>query len=173
MVKSMIKEIIIMLLLCLAILLLLGILLYEYVPMTKTIPNPVSYTTPNNIKQELADSDNLDESEIIMTYEVDATDLNNYSTIQNYKPGKANPFSPYETTEPTSGTNTTAGNSSTKEPQIANNTNDSTTNLNNNSTTISNNEESQSNSQKPQTNTKEESTTTTSGGQFFQDKGTK
>lgn len=167
MVKSMIKEIIIMLLLCLTILLLLGILLYEYVPMTKTIPNPVSYTTPNNVRQELADSDNLEESEIIMTYEVDATDLNNYSTIQNYKPGKANPFSSYETTQPTNGTNTTAGNSSTKESQIENNTNDSTTttNLNNNSSTISNNEE-------PQTNTKEESTTT-SGGQFFQDKGTK
>ena len=39
MAKTIIKEIIIMLLLCLAIILSLGILLYEYVPMTKTIPN--------------------------------------------------------------------------------------------------------------------------------------
>ena len=44
MAKNVIKEIIIILLLCLAIILILGILLYEYVPMTKTIPNPVSYT---------------------------------------------------------------------------------------------------------------------------------
>lgn len=42
MAKSVIKEIIIVLLLCLAIILVLGILLYEYVPITKTIPNEVA-----------------------------------------------------------------------------------------------------------------------------------
>ena len=41
MAKSVVKEIIIALLLCLAIILVLGILLYEYAPMSKTIPNPV------------------------------------------------------------------------------------------------------------------------------------
>ena len=39
MTKKIFKELIISLLLCLAIILLLGILLYEYVPMTKTIPH--------------------------------------------------------------------------------------------------------------------------------------
>ena len=43
MAKNVIKEIIIILLLCLAIILILGILLYEYVPISKTVPNPVSY----------------------------------------------------------------------------------------------------------------------------------
>ena len=51
MAKTVIKELIIILLLCLAIILLFGILLYEYVPITKTIPNPVSYTTPDEVKQ--------------------------------------------------------------------------------------------------------------------------
>ena len=46
MAKSIIKEIIIILLLSLAIILVLGILLYEYVPTNKTIPNSSSYTTP-------------------------------------------------------------------------------------------------------------------------------
>lgn len=152
MAKKVIKEIIISLLLCLAIILLLGILLYEYVPMTKTIPNPVSYTTPDNVKQELANGETVDESQIIMTYEVDSTDLNNYKRIQNYKPGKANPFSSYDTSE-TNGTNTTANNS-------ANGENGDTTSASNTSNGNNNNETQSSN-------------TTTSGGKFFPDKGTK
>ena len=111
MAKTIVKELIIILLLCLAIILLLGILLYEYVPTAKTIPNAISYTTPENVKQELADTAGIDESQIIMTYEVNSDDLNNYKRIEEYKPGKANPFSSYETT----GTNTTTGNSQTTE----------------------------------------------------------
>ena len=149
MVKTLIKEIIIMLLLCLAIILLLGILLYDYVPIAKTIPNPVSYVTPENVKQELAETTSIDESKIIMTYEVDSTDLNNYKRIQDYKPGKANPFSSYET----NGVNTTKGNSSTGENE--NNTENSETSDNINSDTNTSND------------------LATSGGQFFQDKGTK
>lgn len=150
MAKTVLKEIIIVLLLCLAIILLLGILLYEYVPMTKTIPNPVSYTTPDNIKQELAETTGVDETDIIMTYEVDSTDLNNYKRIQDYKPGKANPFSSYET----NGANTTQGTSTTGGNNAANN-----------SGTSNNNGSSQNNNG--------QENTTTSGGHFFQDKGTK
>lgn len=146
MAKKVIKELIISLLLCLAIILLLGILLYEYIPMAKTVPNPVSYNTPDNVKQELANSENVDEEQIIMTYEVDSNDLNNYKRIQDYKPGKANPFSSFETT----GTNTTNGNSANG------------TSANNSGTS---NNESQNNG-----TTNEENT---SGGQFFQNKGTK
>ena len=156
MAKKVVKELIIVLLLCLAIILLLWILLYEYVTITKTIPNAVSYTTPEDVKQELADSQAIDESQIIMTYEVNSTDLNNYAKIQDYKPGKANPFSSYETTQTTetNGTNTTTGSTQ------AGGSGNSTTNSGTSGTTSS------------QTNTTTENTTT-SGGQFFQDKGTK
>ncbi len=177
MAKTVIKEIIIMLLLCLAIILLLGILLYENVPMTKTIPNPVSYTTPNNVKQELADTDGIDESQVIMTYEVDATDLNNYSSIQNYKPGKANPFSSYEATGQTA-TSTSTANSATGDTQTKDNgvTTGTTTTIGTSTDTTTpttpttnNNEANTGNAQSVPTSEK----TTTSGGQFFQDKGTK
>lgn len=156
MAKKVVKELIIALLLCLAIILVLGILLYEYVPVTKTIPNTVSYTTPEEVQEELADSQVIDESQIIMTYEVDSTDLNNYAKIQDYKPGKANPFSSYETTQSTgkNGTNTAAGSSQTGE------SGNTTANSGTSNTTSS------------QTNTTT-GNTTTSGGQFFQDKGTK
>ena len=109
MAKNVIREIIIVLLLCLAIILILGILLYEYAPMSKTVPNPVSYTTPENVQQELANTTGVDDSQIIMTYEVDSTDLRNYERINDYQPGKANPFSSYES----SGENTTNNGSST------------------------------------------------------------
>lgn len=156
MAKKVVKELIIALLLCLAIILLLGILLYEYVPITKTIPNEVSYTTPENVKKELADSATIDESQIIMTYEVDSNDLNNYAKIQDYKPGKANPFSSYATTQATetNGTNTATGSSQTG--GSGNSTASSGT----------------SNTTSSQTNTTTQNTTA-SGGQFFQDKGTK
>lgn len=152
MVINFIKELIIMLLICLAILLLLGILLYDYVPISKTIPNPVSYTTPDNIKQELADAVTVDENKIILTYEVDSTDLNNYRNMQDYKPGKANPFSSYQVSEVTQ-TNSTAGESSA-------------------ATSGASDYSEKSANTSSQTSTKEENTTT-SGGTFFQDKGTK
>ena len=147
MTKKIFKELIISLLLCLAIILLLGILLYEYVPMTKTIPNPVSYTAPENVKQELANTEGVSEDEIIMTYEVDSTDLNNYKRIQDYKPGKANPFSSYLTPETTTNENgTTGASSSATENGVTSN---------NSGTSTSGNTQDNSN---------------TSGGQFFQDK---
>ena len=82
--KNIIKEIIIVLLLILAIILILGILLYEYVPNNKIIPQQVSYTTPENVKEELSTSENVDDSQVIMTYEVTATDLTNYKKTKDY-----------------------------------------------------------------------------------------
>ena len=148
MAKNVIKEIIILLLLCLAIILLLGILLYEYVPMSKTVPNPVSYTTPEDVQQELASSSDVDNSQIILTYEVDSTDLNNYERINDYQPGKANPFSSYAT----NGENTTTSGSATG----------------GNSTSSGNSTTNSSSSSGSST-----SNTTTSGGEYFKDKGIK
>ena len=152
MTKSVLKELIIVLLLCLAIILVLGILLYEYVPMSKTIPNQVAYTTPEEVKEELLSSGQVDESEIVMTYEINSDDLNNYKRIQDYKPGKANPFSSYETQVPTE--NAESANTSTG--QANSGANSSSSNSSSSNGTI-----------------KENNQTTTSGGQFFQDKGTK
>ena len=149
MAKSIIKEIIIVLLLCLAIMLVLGILLYEYVPITKTLPNEVAYTTPENVKQELLSSSDVDDTQVIMTYEVNQDDLNNYRRVQDYVPGKANPFSSYETTatDPT-GNGSSTGSSSSN----SSSSNSSSGNTSTNTTTDDN---------------------SSSGGHFFQNTGTK
>lgn len=142
--KSVLKEIIIVLLLCLAIILILGILLYEYVPIAKTIPNEVSYTTPENVKQELLSSSDVDDSQIIMTYEVNSDDLSNYRRVQDYVPGKANPFSSYETQDDDEEENGSSDGNST----------------NDNSSTTDN-------------GTENDDSSSNSGGHFFQNTGTK
>ena len=151
MAKSIIKEIVIILLLCLAIMLVFGIVFYEYVPIGKTIPNEVDYTTPQNVKKELASSSDVDDSQIIMTYEINSDDLTNYRRVQDYVPGKANPFSSYDTSS-SSGEDTEQNGSSSKNPGTSNSSGSS-----NNSGSSS----SGSNSG------------TSSGGSYLPDKGTK
>lgn len=162
MAKSILKEIVIVLLLCLAIMLVLGILLYEYIPVNKTIPNEVAYTTPQNVKKELASSSDVDDSQIIMTYEINSDDLNNYRRVQDYVPGKANPFSSYETTAE----NTTQNDSSTG----------GTSSSGSSQSTGSSSSESSSTSDSSSTNngtTTDSNDDSSSGGHFFQDTGTK
>lgn len=154
--KSILKELIIVLLLCLAIILILAILLYEYVPMSKTLPNQVAYTTPEDVKQELLTASEVDESQIVMTYEVNSDDLNNYKRIKDYNPGKANPFSSYET-QTSESTTTTNG----------------TTSNNGGTTSSANTTTPSAGSNNSNSGTQENSNTTTSGGSYFQDKGTK
>lgn len=92
MVKTLIKEIIIALLVCLAVLLVLSVLLYDFIPTNKVIPEAVEYQPTSEIEVELnaAVEDNSDE--IIKTYEITANDLENFEKTNEYLPGKANPF---------------------------------------------------------------------------------
>lgn len=92
MTKSIFKEIIIILLLILAIILVLGILLYEYVPSNKIIPEHISYTTPESVKTELETGTNFENDEVVLKYSIDSTDLQNYKRVNEYVAGKNNPF---------------------------------------------------------------------------------
>ena len=76
--KSVIKEILIMLLLCVAIVLILGVIFYNYIPTNKAIPNKLAaYTTPENVKTEIEEEVEAAEKEEI-TYQIDGTDLKLY-----------------------------------------------------------------------------------------------
>lgn len=155
MAKTVLKELIIVLLLCLAIILILGILLYEYVPMSKTIPNEVSYTTPEDVKEELLATEDLEEDQIIMTYEVTASDLSGYRKTQNYVPGKANPFSSYESGSATAGSSENNSGSTGSSSSSGNTGNTSGSSNSSSSSGDSNSDD------------------TSSGGKFFQNTGTK
>ena len=123
MAKTIIREIIIVLLLTLAIILILGVLLYEYVPANKIIPEKVSYTTPENAKLELETDTNVDDTQVIITYQIDSTDLNNYKKIQEYIPGKKNPFETIEEEEDEETENTVEDNNTTSNTETNTNTN--------------------------------------------------
>ena len=87
MTKKVLKEIIIVLLLALAIILVLGVMLYEYVPTNKIIPEKVSYTTPAEIEAEISETSEDEDSSTII-YKVDKSELTNYERIQEYVPRK-------------------------------------------------------------------------------------
>lgn len=117
--KSVIKEILIMLLLCVAIVLILGVIFYNYIPTNKAIPNKLAaYTTPENVKTEIEEEVEAAEKEEI-TYQIDGTDLKLYKAIHGYTTGKTNPFSAstsvdnVENTENNTETNTNVDKNST------------------------------------------------------------
>ena len=149
MAKSIAKEIIISLLLCLAILLVLAVLLYSYIPSNKTIPELVSYTVPQEAKQVLEETD-IDSSQVIMTYEINSSDLSTAQRTNDYNPGKVNPFSTYKVEQQTAegGTTSTPGNSTNKAS-------------------------SSNSSSQQQGGSSSSSSSSSSEGTYFKDKGTK
>ena len=104
------KEIFIIILLALAIVLILGVLFYNYIPTNKLLPGQVAYTPTKEVK-ELKEQAEAEENmqKVNIVYEVDASDLKVYQNSGSYNPGKVNPFA--NTSEDTSGTgNTQSGN---------------------------------------------------------------
>lgn len=157
MAKTIIKELIIVLLLCLAIILVLGILLYEYVPMSKTVPTPVSYNAPEGIKKELSTIEQTEEQSIYESYEINESDLNNYKRTKDYKPGKVDPFSAYQSNTANEQNGSNAGNNG------ASNGSSNGGTLENNTNTGTNNNY----------NNQEQNGTSSNSGKLHPDKGTK
>jgi hypothetical protein len=93
MLKTVLKEMIIVLLLCVAILLILSILFYDYNPINKVVPNKIAYTTPENIRNELEEESVEDNVSIEnKVYTIDGSDLNIYKKSNSYNQSKQNPF---------------------------------------------------------------------------------
>lgn len=157
MAKSIIKELIIVLLLCLAIILVLGILFYEYIPIAKEVPEDVKYSTSDEIQEQKTEIRGLTADEEYYSGETDSInsdDLNNYRRTQDYVPGKANPFAAYETTAETPTENGSSNGSSSSSNQNSGGTSGSTSSGGSSSTTT-------------------DDDSSSSGGHFFQDTGTK
>ena len=122
MVKSIIKEVFIMLLLCIAIVLILGILFYDYIPTNRVIPTKEAYATPNDVKEEINEQiTEIEKTEI--SYEITDADLNIYKQTSSYRPGKKDPFSLTETLENTNNSNTNSNDKKNEEQK-----NDTTSN---------------------------------------------
>lgn len=133
MAKTIIRETIIILLLCLAIILVLGVVLYNYVPSNKIVPQEVSYTQTEEVKKAIQESADAENSQVILTYKIDETDLDNYEKQGDYNSGKANPFSSYQ--QESVNNNQTAGNQTTTNSSTSSNTNTNENSVTENNTT--------------------------------------
>ena len=112
--KNILKEISIFVLIIVAIILVLGVLLYDYIPTSKVVPTTISYKTPENLQAEIKEELVEETQQVIITYEIDKSDLNEYQNSSSYKPGKQNPFEEYkEQTNANTGGGTTSGGQTT------------------------------------------------------------
>ena len=120
-----IKEIIIMLLVCLLSMLVFAIVLYKYIPNRKTVPEVVKYTASEEVKDLLDDNIDTksDSDNVILTYEVTESDLSGYQSTNTYVPGKSNPFAAVS-----SSTTTDDSNNSNNSNNDGNNNNNGTQN---------------------------------------------
>ena len=179
--KSVIKEILIIVLLCCAVCLILGVVFYDYIPTNKVIPSQVqAYQTSNTIKDEISQGvSNYEAGNYI--FEITDSDLSLYRQSDSYDPGKANPFASSALSENTTtntvaeGTNT--GNTTSNE-NTSNNSSSGTSNQNNNSSNNSNSNNNSSNSSTSNNNISNNTNTSTSSGssstdEFFNTTGLK
>lgn len=122
MIKTIIKEAGIVVLLLIAIALILGIIFYDYIPNSKTIPAKVeSHAFPEDIKEELSQT-LKDEQNIVRTYYIDSQDLSLYESTKEYDKGKVNPFVDTSTLAPATTNSTTSTNSNTTSTNTSTNT---------------------------------------------------
>lgn len=143
MLKSVLKEIILILLILFAIILVLGIFLYDYIPTNKIVPKIEQYQVPNAVKEELKENiEDIEENKTQIVYEIDGTDLKNYEKSKDYQKGKVNPFADDGTTTTNTGANQNTG--ATANNQNANNSSNNSNNTNTNNTNSNTNNNSNS-----------------------------
>ena len=96
--KMIIKETIITLLICIAILLVLAIVFYDYNPLNKVVPGQIAYTTPNEIQKEISGTniENVLDYSYNVVYKIENADLQKYKNSERYVPGKEHPFTGIE-----------------------------------------------------------------------------
>lgn len=129
-----IKEIIIMLLICLVLMLLFAILFYEYIPSRKVIPEITTYQANDETQQLLSDTiDSQKDEKPIYTYEVTSSELKGFEKTNEYVPGKANPFASVSPdTQETKDPNTIKNNTTNTNKDNSNTTTTNTTDGNTN-----------------------------------------
>lgn len=107
--KSIIKEVVIIILLCIAICLIFGIIFYNYIPSNIVVPGNVeAYSTSETIKEEI-NEDIVEYPKESVVFEITDSDLTLYKKSKSYDEGKANPFASSNTTS--TGTDTSSGDS--------------------------------------------------------------
>ena len=97
MAKSILKEVLIILLACVAIVLIMAVIFYNYIPTNKVVPAKVTaYQTPENVEAEIVE-DTIESynTSSEKNYTIENSDLTMYKATSSYDPGKPDPFAEY------------------------------------------------------------------------------
>ncbi len=126
MTKKIFKEVFIILLVCIAIILIMAVIFYNYMPTNKIIPAKVTaYKTPENIEAEITEDTIGSYTTQEQEYTIDDTDLSKYQATQSYNPGKPDPFAEYsEANVITNNINNSDGSSSNNNQNVDENVTD-------------------------------------------------
>ena len=119
--KSIIKEILLTLLVTVAVVLVLAVIFYQYIPSNRVIPSKVTaYQASEEVSEEIDQDSSSEIAGQNQTYEVTDEDLLMYKRIDSYRPGKVDPFAASSAStsggdDGDSGTTTTPGNNENQE----------------------------------------------------------
>ena len=89
---DLIKDLIISILIVVCIALIISVVFYNRISLSKVIPESQEYTLSDEMNQELEDTFTEETTEVITTYYIDAADLKKYEKNKEYNKGKKNPF---------------------------------------------------------------------------------
>lgn len=110
-----IKDLIISVLIIICIIVILSIIFYDKISLSKVIPEAEEYFLTEEMQQEIEDTDLEEAQEVIVNYYIDAKDLKKYEKTNEYNKGKSNPFAAesYDAGKPINTVDGTSSNNST------------------------------------------------------------
>lgn len=89
---DLIKDLIISILIVICIALVVSVIFYNRIPLSKVIPELQEYALSSEMQEDLNRSYTDEATEIVTTYYIDAADLKKYESTKEYDKGKKNPF---------------------------------------------------------------------------------
>lgn len=89
---DLIKDIFISILIVVCIVLIIAIISYDKISISKVIPQSEEYQLSEEMKKDLDETYTEESKEIVTTYYLDAADLKKYEATKEYNKGKKNPF---------------------------------------------------------------------------------
>lgn len=111
--QEIIKSIGISILIIIAIILLIMVICYDKISVGKIVPKVEEYQLSDEIKNELEYEKTEENTTIITTYTIDASDLKKYEKTKEYNKGKKNPFSTDTSSEQSNNSNSANNNTTT------------------------------------------------------------
>ena len=87
-----IKDIFISILLIICIVIILSLIFYDKIAISRIVPQAEEYLLTEEMQEEIQESDLQEAEEVVINYYIDKTDLKKYEKTNEYVKGKNNPF---------------------------------------------------------------------------------